>query len=131
MTSAPIQASSWLHVGPAWTCVMSRMRTPSSAFIVSLPLLFLPRGRIQAGYAATFGARGLIDDGVDERRLARAHRFFHGLAQFGRRRGMGADAAEGFDQLVVAGVLDEHGGRRIAAIGIDVGALVDAVVVHH
>src|SRR5215469_11971024 len=32
ITSAPIQASSWVPVGPAWTCVMSRMRTPSSAF---------------------------------------------------------------------------------------------------
>src|SRR5215475_13015789 len=31
ITSAPNQASSWVQVGPDWTCVKSRMRTPSSA----------------------------------------------------------------------------------------------------
>src|SRR5258707_12319755 len=36
ITSAPNQASSWVQVGPGWTCVKSRMRTPSSA-LPSLP----------------------------------------------------------------------------------------------
>src|SRR6059036_935270 len=31
MTSAPNQARSCVQVGPAWTWLMSRMRTPSSA----------------------------------------------------------------------------------------------------
>src|SRR4026208_562871 len=31
MTSAPSQASSWVQVGPDWTCVKSRMRTPVRA----------------------------------------------------------------------------------------------------
>src|SRR5437868_3763273 len=101
MTSAPIQASSWLHVGPACTCVMSRMRTPSSAFMISLPLLFLPCGWIQAGNPAALGTSGLIDDRVDERRLFRADGLLHRLPQLGGRRGMHANAAEGFHQLVV------------------------------
>src|SRR4051812_38798195 len=107
ITSAPIQARSWLHVGPAWTCVMSRIRTPSSAFMISLPLLFLPRGWIQAGDAAALGAGGLVDDGVDEGGLLRADRVFHRLSQLGRRRRVHAHAAEGLDQLVVARALHE------------------------
>src|ERR1700692_1984674 len=34
MTSAPNQARSWVQVGPDWTWVKSRMRTPSSAFVI-------------------------------------------------------------------------------------------------
>src|SRR5439155_20859305 len=134
MTSAPIQARSCEHVGPACTWDMSRMRTPFKASIGSpIPLrLFLFCARVQAGDATAFGARALIDDGIDERGLARADGFFHALAQLGRGRGVHAHAAEGFDQLVVARALDEYGRRHIGAAGrIDVGAAVDAVVVEY
>ena len=36
ITSAPNQASNWVQVGPDWTCVKSRIFTPSSA-LPSLP----------------------------------------------------------------------------------------------
>src|SRR6187455_3261266 len=36
ITSAPNQASSWVQVGPDWTCVKSRILMPSSA-LPSLP----------------------------------------------------------------------------------------------
>src|SRR5213592_4238127 len=131
MTSAPIQASSCEQVGPACTCDMSRMRIPLSASMFDL---FLFCARIQARDATAFGAGGLIDHGIDERGLARADGFLHGLAQLGRGRGVHPDATEGLDQLVVARTLDEHRGCHIGAAGrIDVGAAVDAVVVenHH
>ena len=42
MTSAPIQASSWVQTGPAWTWVMSTTRTPSRAFLISAsPYLYI------------------------------------------------------------------------------------------
>src|SRR5499433_3572749 len=47
---------------------------------------------------------------------------------------MGADAAKRFHHLVVAGVLDEDGGRNVCtAPGIDAGAAVDTTVIedHH
>src|SRR2546423_8367690 len=69
ITSAPIQASSCEQVGPAWTCVMSRMRTPLSA---SMAGLFLLGAGVETGDAAALGAGGLVDHRVDERRLARA-----------------------------------------------------------
>src|SRR5450631_2346525 len=38
ITSAPNHASNWVQVGPDWTWVKSRMRTPLSAFVMcSLP----------------------------------------------------------------------------------------------
>src|SRR5712692_1161162 len=141
MTSAPIHASSCEQVGPACTCVMSRIRTP---FRASIPIsntseaiseaLFLFCARVQARDATAFGAGGFIDHGIDERGLARADGFFHCLAQLGRGRGVHAHAAEGLHQLVIARTLDEHGGCHIGAAGrIDVGAAVHAVVVedHH
>src|SRR5207249_1279531 len=136
ITSAPIQASSCEHVGPACTWVMSRMRTPFRASIGSpIPLrLFLFCARVQAGDTTAFGAGALIDDRIDERGPARADGFLHRAAQFGRGRGVRAHAAEGLDQLVVARALDEHGGCHVGAAGrIDVRAAVDAVVVedHH
>src|SRR5712691_3448506 len=128
ITSAPIHARSCEHVGPAWTWVMSRIRTPLRASILisknsaadeRLPALaqrldlFLFCARIQARDATAFGAGGFIDHGIDERGFARADGFFHGLAQLGRGRGVHAHAAEGLDQLVVARTLDEHGGCHI------------------
>src|SRR6478609_6201501 len=38
-TSAPSQARICVHDGPDWTCVISRTRTPSSAFPKTVPLL--------------------------------------------------------------------------------------------
>src|SRR3954469_17057533 len=129
ITSAPSQARSCEQVGPACTCVMSRMRTPFSA---SMARLFLfRRRRIEAGDAPAFRSGGLVDHGIDERRLARAEGFCHRFPPLSRRRYMRAAAAERLDQLVVARALHEHGGRRVASRGIGVGALVDAVVVHH
>src|SRR5262249_20147394 len=47
ITSAPNHARSCVHVGPDWTCVKSRMRTPSSALaIVSLPLVLFAAGNL-------------------------------------------------------------------------------------
>ena len=47
MTSAPIHASSCEHVGPACTCVMSRMRTSFSASIGSPAILrFISSSRL-------------------------------------------------------------------------------------
>src|SRR5262245_38908569 len=122
MTSAPIQARSCEQVGPAWTCVMSRMRTPLSASILIskilrqiegyLPLLtpaglFLLCARIQARDTTAFGAGGFIDHGIDERGLARMDGLFHRLAQFGWGRGVRAHATERLHQFVVARTLDE------------------------
>src|SRR5438874_3689188 len=51
ITSAPSHARSWVHVGPDCTCVKSRMRTPSSALPISLPVdsvaLRQMRGRVE------------------------------------------------------------------------------------
>src|SRR5947207_12098973 len=47
ITSAPSQASSWVQVGPDWTCVKSRILTPSSA-LPSLPHAFLEGGLVDA-----------------------------------------------------------------------------------
>src|SRR6476661_7591808 len=105
ITSAPSQASNCEQVGPACTWVMSRMRTPLSASMSVL--FFLCRG-IQAGDAAAFGAGGLVDYRVDERRLLGADGVFHPLAQLGRGGRVHADAAEGLHQLVVARPFHEH-----------------------
>src|SRR6516164_299444 len=88
MTSAPSQARSCVHVGPDCTCVKSRIRTPSSALPINFsnafesgwPSRFLLRGGIQARDPAAFRARLFVDDRVDQGRLARADRFFHGAA---------------------------------------------------
>jgi hypothetical protein len=47
-------------------------------------------------------AGGFIDDGIDERGLARTDGLFHRPAQLGRGRGMHAHATEGLHQLVSA-----------------------------
>src|SRR6185369_6210031 len=137
ITSAPIQASSWVQVGPDCTWVKSRILTPSSALLILFPLqvsnsrnsFLLRRARVQAGDPAAFRSSGFVDDRVDQCRLARGHGFFQRLGQFLRSRGPHADAAEGLHHHLVAGVLDELGGRHVAAGGVLVGALVDAVVV--
>src|SRR4029078_2632952 len=151
ITSAPNQASSCVQVGPDWTWVKSRMRTPSSALvIVLLRILCLPpqtagnKGlggdfllllqnalRIEVADAAALRARGRVDHRVDQRRLARVHRRVDGLLQLVGRGGIHADAAEGFHHLVVARALHEHGGRRIGVGAVDIGAAIDAVIVEY
>src|SRR5256885_7857026 len=104
ITSAPIQASSCEHVGPACTCVMSRMRMPFKASIGSpIPLrLFLFCARVQAGDATAFGPGVFVDHGIDERGFSLADCLFHCSAQFGRGGGVRALSAAGLVQLVVA-----------------------------
>src|ERR1051326_2265305 len=86
--------------------------------------------RVEVADAAALGAGGRIDHRVDEGRLAGIHRRLDGATELVGRRHVGADAAEGFRDLVVARAFDERGRRRIrAAGGIDVGAAIDAVVV--
>src|SRR5665213_1602535 len=96
ITSAPNHASNCVQVGPDWTWVKSRIRTPFSAFvIVLLRLVSAParagrikgRGshgpvrhgslfllenalRIEVADAAALGAGRGIDHRVDQRRLA-------------------------------------------------------------
>src|SRR4051794_15486579 len=118
ITSAPNQASSCVHVGPDWTWVKSRMRTPSSAFVIvsswwfgsgAPGSLLLRRGRVEARDAAALGARRLVDHGVDQGRLAGRDGLLEPFSQLVGRRRVDADAAEGVHQLVVAGALDEDG----------------------
>src|SRR3954454_15560345 len=122
ITSAPNHASSWVQVGPDWTWVKSRMRTPSSALLIFCSWqsrkswsLLLGRGRVQARDAAALGPRGLVDDGVDERRLARRERRVEPLPQLVGSRRVDADAAERLHHLLVARILDEHRRRDVAA----------------
>src|SRR5688500_18638639 len=105
ITSAPSHASSWLHVGPACTCVISRIRTPFNASIFTSSCLFLLSGRVQAGDAAAFGAGRLVDNRVDQRRLSRAQRVFHRFPELRRCGDVYAHAAERLHQLVVARAL--------------------------
>src|SRR6187200_2040142 len=109
ITSAPNQASSWVQVGPDWTCVKSRMRTPSSAFVSLIvgswgivskgaaagSLLLGRHGGIEARDAAALGARRLVDHGVDESRLARRDGLGETFPQLVGRGRIDADAPEG------------------------------------
>src|SRR5947199_2827822 len=84
ITSAPNHASSCVQVGPDWTCVKSRIRTPSSALLMCVPgafdvvltrLLLHRRAQgIELGDAPALGAGCLVDHRVDERGPARGHR---------------------------------------------------------
>src|SRR4051794_28089040 len=149
ITSAPNHASSCVQVGPDWTWVKSRMRTPVSALVIvllrtlsapapagnnglkgeGLFLLLQDALRIEIADAAALRACGRINHRVDQRRLARGHRLADGALQLVRRGGVHADAAEGFHHLVVARALDEHGGCRIRVGAVDVGAAIDAVII--
>ena len=88
MTSAPIQASNCVQVGPDCTCVKSSILTPSRAFIVLLlrrggpPVAPLPRRRrvlpdyfllqhalrVEAADVAALAAGRRVDDRIDEGR---------------------------------------------------------------
>src|SRR5690349_8111424 len=97
ITSAPNHASNCVQVGPDWTWVKSRIRTPFSALVIILlrivsdparrawgscfPCtislsLFLANYalRIEVADAAAFRPRRRIDHRVDQGRLARVHR---------------------------------------------------------
>src|SRR5262245_27607079 len=86
--------------------------------------------RIELADVAALAARGGIYHRVDEGRLTGVHGLVHRADQFVGRRHADANAAKRFHQLLVAGVLDEDGGRNVRTTrGIDVGSAVDAVVV--
>src|SRR5262249_35420683 len=85
--------------------------------------------RIEVADAAALAAGGRVEHRVDEGGLARIHRLVDGAPQLVGRGRVDADAAERLDHLVVARSLDEHGGRRVGAAAIDVGAAINAVVV--
>src|SRR6202521_588137 len=74
MTSAPSQAMSCEAAGPAWTCVMSRMRMPDSALSINVSPEPSFVHRLCFGAGRIFAR---VDPDVDHRRLAR---FRHSLA---------------------------------------------------
>src|ERR1700704_3561087 len=144
ITSAPNHASNCVQVGPDWTWVKSRMRTPFSALVICFLLrhaVACPRGRargrlllakfalrIEVADAAALAAGRRIDHRVDQGRLAGVHGLVHGALQVVGRRHIDAAAAEGFHHPVVARALDEHGGCCVrTACRIDVGPAIDAV----
>src|SRR6185436_13749167 len=108
ITSAPNQASNCVQVGPDWTWVKSRMRTPFSALVICLAPLHRYRGaapprasfllqlalRIEVADAAALAARAGIEHRVDQGRLAGIHRGIdRALELIGARR-VDADAAK-------------------------------------
>src|SRR5208283_2561714 len=150
ITSAPNQASSCVQVGPDWTWVKSRMRTPVSALVMMFCLLkkyfacVVPPARewrvggllllqhalrIEIADAAALASGGRIDRGIDQGWLAGIHCRIHRALELVGGRRVDADAAERLHHLVVARAFDEHGGRGIGACRIDVGAAIDAVIV--
>src|SRR5260370_15708624 len=123
ITSAPNHASNCVQVGPDWTWVKSRMRTPASAFVIyfslwiccsqARSLLSKHALRIEVSDAAALGAGCRIDHRVDQCWLAGVHGLVHGALQFGWRRRIDANAAERLHHLVVARTLDEDVGLDI------------------
>src|SRR2546430_10370372 len=68
ITSAPTHASICVQVGPDWTCVKSRMRTPFSAFVICYLSLIrclssCPRKRASSNHRRFSGARPWSHDG--------------------------------------------------------------------
>src|SRR5207302_2576592 len=55
ITSAPIQARSWVPVGPAWTWLRSRTRTPSRALLIRTSLQLGPISGISEVYGVPDG----------------------------------------------------------------------------
>src|ERR1700736_370373 len=157
ITSAPNHASNCVQVGPDWTWVKSRMRTPLSAFVIVLLRIVsapAPAGRKRGGAArgpapdvanlfpakhalrvevadaAALGAGRRVDHRVDQCRLAGVHGLVHGALKLVRCRRVDANAAEGLHHLVVTRVLDEDGRRNVrTARRIDVGSAIDAVII--
>src|ERR1700722_18918811 len=114
ITSAPNQASNCVQVGPDWTWVKSRIRTPFSAFVmIVLRLVSAPasgrkikggqRGRlfllqlalrVEVADAAALAAGGGVEHRIDECRPAGIHRFVDGALEVVGCRRIDADAAE-------------------------------------
>src|SRR6185312_3431321 len=110
ITSAPNQARSCVQVGPDWTWVKSRMRTPSNALPIFLSDCLVafrlgvdaphrPRQgsflaqhalRIEIANPAALATGGGIDHRIDECRLAGIHGRIDSSLQFVRCRHMGA-----------------------------------------
>src|SRR5215212_11199329 len=112
-TSAPNHASNCVQVGPDWTWVKSRIRTPFSALvIILLRIVSVPAGtnsdcphvtelffakytlRVEVADAAALGAGRRVDHRVDEGRLAGIHGLVDRAAEFVGRRRVHADATE-------------------------------------
>src|ERR1700682_1382680 len=146
ITSAPNQASNCVQVGPDWTWVKSRMRTPFSAFVivvcsvvsalhrqqgkgkgpVATPVanlfLFQLALRVEVADATALAAGRRVEHGIDEGRLAGVPGRGNGALELVRRRRIDADATEGFHHLVVARAFDKHGWRDVrTTAGIDIG----------
>src|SRR5215472_9225020 len=112
ITSAPIQASSCELVGPAWTCVMSRMRIPfnASIFLFCLPELFLDAHNGLFSLCAILLVHRLVrsagrihvavDHDVDQRRHARVARFFERRPDLLRLRHANAESTHRLGQSV-------------------------------
>src|SRR6202044_3141370 len=110
ITSAPNQASNCVQVGPDWTWVKSRMRTPFSAFVIVFApsrvcscfrqelkggqcgRLFLLQFalRVEVADAAALAAGGGVEHGVDECRPAGIHGFVDGALDVVGRGRIGA-----------------------------------------
>src|SRR5579883_143745 len=84
-----------------------RTVAPAAAGPRCLLLLGEGAARVQILDVAALGARGRIDDGIDQRRLARRERFADGFCQARRVGDVIAGPAEGLDDPVVARVPDE------------------------
>src|ERR1700681_1660837 len=118
ITSAPNHASNCVQVGPDWTWVKSRMRTPFSALVIcslhrnvvvmpakgarraaDLFLLQLAL-RIEVADPAAFAAGRRIQYRVDQSRLARIHGRIDRALQLVRRGRIDADTAKGLHHPV-------------------------------
>src|ERR687891_858634 len=122
ITSAPNQASNWVQVGPDCTWVMSRIRTPSSAFIApSLSQVHGPPAGGSFVHGLRLGAGRVlvgIDPDVDHRRPAAGADL---VARTAQRR---SDLARLGDLLAVAAQhLGELAEGHVAQLVADVAAL--------
>src|SRR3954451_13571317 len=120
MTSAPIQARSWVQTGPAWTCVMSRTRTPSRAFatVIERPPLLVHRlvhGPRREGVR--------VHPHVDQRRLATLAGALDRRSDVLRLADLLAVAAEHLCELVVLDV-----GELVADVAAIRAVLLDLAV---
>src|SRR5712691_856287 len=86
--------------------------------------------RVEIADVAALRSRCRIDRAIGHGRLPRSQRLGEGLRAPLRIDGIVADAAKGFDQLVVAGVLQQDGWRGIGATAtVHIVAAIEAAVV--
>src|SRR6185295_19298608 len=112
MTSAPSQPSSSVQLGPASYCVRSRMRMPSSALLMIADLLCRVRREADGG-----GARLVVRDDVDHRRLARGPRALKRRADVVGLLHVLSVGAHGHGHLVPAGIAQVAAGLVSIRIG--------------